>query len=113
MGRALIKVRRDEDLYLWFSTIVDNVTMIGTREEFLQEGVTEREMQRADELGSSSYMERGTWEAEGLEVQCPEFREPGSYLLPREKFAEYAHLMLEDKDAEAEALMQRLPDEED
>lgn len=113
MGRAIIKVSHDEDLYMKFSTIVDDITVIGTREEFLQEGVTEQEMQRADELGSSSYRNRGTWEAEGLEVRSPETRELGFYLLPREKFAEYAHLMLEDKDAEAEALMQRLPDEED
>lgn len=110
MGRAIIKVDKDEDLYMVFTTMVDSITMIGTREELAREGVTPGEFERADKFGSSSYRDRGVWDAAPLPMLAETRNEGWRFLLDRENYGTYARLMLEDRDTEAEALLR--PDED-
>lgn len=114
MGRAVIKTSPGEDLYMIFSTIVDDITMIGTRAELSDEGISDMEFEKADQFGSSSAMRRGLWESGPLPVSRTETRNKNMwYQLKREDFSRYAHLMLEDREAEAEALMEGEPWEDE
>jgi hypothetical protein len=63
MPTFVIKPKRDEDFYVYWSTVVDCPVACGTRAEMLtQEDVTEERMQRADANGSSDRMGWFWWE---------------------------------------------------
>jgi hypothetical protein len=76
MGYAVIKVDRDTDRYIIWHSITDSPAYWGTaneirmfyREKFGTSGSwdCERSLERADEFGSSSYMERGLWDSKTL-----------------------------------------------
>lgn len=76
MGRCILKVNRDEDYYVVWSSVVDYWIFAGTRkhiveywkEEYGRQGMEglERMMERADEWGSSAMRQFGHWEDELL-----------------------------------------------
>ncbi|MFF7198260.1 hypothetical protein ACFZAM_31695 [Streptomyces sp. NPDC008079] len=105
MGRAVIRAAPDADLYMVYSTTVQSVTVIGTREELAEEGVRPDEFERADRFGSSSYRRRGYWQSPPLSMTASTRQDSPWYLLERRDFAEYARLMTENQDTEAEALL--------
>jgi hypothetical protein len=114
MGRTVIKAERAGDVYMIYSTVVDGFIAIGTREELAaEERIDDREFARADERGSSSVFKRGLWESKTLMIAAVETRSDSQYyLLDRKDFGEYARLMLAERDAEAEALLTAVKDEE-
>lgn len=75
MGRQIIKVDRDRDLYMEWSSIVEAPTWFGNRVElfaYLTEPVrgnhdeVETRIKRADETGSSGFRPFGcTWDDDG------------------------------------------------
>ncbi len=89
----IIKVGRDVDFYMEWSTVVDGPTAAGTRAEMLDylppsdspHGAPEARLARADETGSSSRVDPATrWDAAGLECASP------AGWLPRERFEAFA-----------------------
>lgn len=63
MPRFIIKPKPDEDFYVEWSTIVDDWTKAGTREEMLEDFEEER-LERADKNGSSAYPRLFHWDTE-------------------------------------------------
>jgi len=112
MGKQIIKVAPDEDLYVEWSSVVDAPTRVGTRAEFVAylneprrgevwetEESIERAMQRADDTGTSAYRPFGvTWGDEG-----PMYQQQG--IVPRAQLAEYARRLLINVDAEPDGLL--------
>ncbi|MBD3004710.1 hypothetical protein [Streptomyces sp. 5-10] len=87
--------------------MVDNVIAVGTRQQMLALGdATEEQLERADRTGTSDRLVRhGRWGGPGMFV-LPDFRtDADAYHLPRQLFLEYAQLVLEGRDEEAEALL--------
>ncbi len=101
MGRQIIKVSREDDLYMEWSSIVEAPTWFGDRSETLaylrgndgNHGLSpsetyESRLARADETGSSGYRPWGcTWDDHG-EI----YMQQG--ILPRSAFPEFARRWL-------------------
>lgn len=108
MGRMIIKVDRDEDLYLEWSSIVEAPTFVGTRAEILRHLGDDHEYRlvQADKYGSSGYQPFVCyWDDKG------EIYKQEGWLL-RQDMATYAHRLLNDINAEATDLLEPFEDEE-
>ena len=112
MGRMIIKVKKDEDLYMQWSSVVDNAVFTGSADELVHEYGEEALswIGRANKFGSSSRPSSpsgpGCWEDDGLIVTNVDTREDGSFFwLPRDRFAGYARLLNTDETTAAEALL--------
>ena len=107
MARYLIKVSRSADLYMIWSTVVDNAIDVITRREAEAEGVSSDLIDRADKTGTSGRNSVGGWNAPYLTVVETEVREfDDDFLcLLRKDFEEYANCIREGKIAEAETLL--------
>jgi hypothetical protein len=113
MGKQIIKVAPDTDLYVEWDSVVDAPTRIGTRAEFVAElnqprrgehwpteAEVEARLRRADETGSSGWPPFGcTWDRDGLMYQ-----QQGT--LPRARLGEFARRLLDDVDAEPDGLLE-------
>lgn len=94
----IVKCQPDRDLYVEWSEVCDDVSFVGTRQEFEGFGVPAHRLDRADKSGSSGLGHReGTygWKDAGflLRSSAPshemEFR-----WLPRQNLTAYAELLL-------------------
>lgn len=111
MGYTVIKISPAEDLYMVWSSAVDNVVEVGPR-SVIEESILFRDsvesaavkLRRADELGSSD-RGSGTWDSPGLVV-----REDPDGWLPREKFRAYALAAGRDEFAIMRALVESIGD---
>lgn len=91
MPRFILKTAPQVDLYVEWSTIVDDATWVGTRAEALRQFDRPR-IDRADQTGTSELQGRlGAWDDEALIVQ-----QRG--LLDRDKLSEYASVLLANVD---------------
>jgi hypothetical protein len=92
VGQYILKAERDRDLYVVWSTIVDNAVWAGTRLELdadpEYDSAPER-MARVETTGSSAHTGTGSWDDPSLWVcNLPEpLAEPR--LLPRANLAAY------------------------
>jgi hypothetical protein len=101
MGKQIIKVSREADLYMEWSSIVDAPTWFGDRAETLEylagndgnhemqpADTHESRLARADETGTSGYRPWGcTWDDHGVSYMRRGF-------LPRSAFGEFARRWL-------------------
>jgi hypothetical protein len=132
VGQAIVKAAKDRDLYLIWSSVVDNAIWVGNRAELLEHlqreyrrehpdstpnpgKAPEDRVARADRTGSSMIdPECYRWDDEALTVM--EGSPPdGWYHIRRERLAEYAEALLRDDEAAAVALLecwQRFGDDE-
>jgi len=110
MGRCIIKVAQDEDLYLTYSSVIDSWILIGNREETLSE-IKEQfglhgdfdALDRADENGTSDRnYQTGAWDDDYIRV----LNQAGDECrwLERKDLSSYANLILADQRMEADAL---------
>jgi hypothetical protein len=123
MPRLIIKCDRDEDLYVEWSTMVDNAIAVGDRAETLAALVAdwdrehpqcvpkpgygpEDRLKRADELGSTAMPEwgEGHWDDKGF------IGEQRGWL-PRTSLLAYARALLADDQGAADALLELLDPE--
>jgi len=104
MGRHIIKVAPDLDLYVEWSSIVDSPVCWGTRAEMLEEGTDAVRLDRADKFGTSSLPGFDNWETDSLI-----YEQQG--LLPRTKIPEALRRFENDEDADITDLL--IPFEED
>lgn len=58
----------DRDLYVEWSTVVDDVITWGTRSELKDVGIDVERLDRAEKYGSSSHIGAGQWDSDGLVV---------------------------------------------
>ena len=122
MPRYILKCDRDTDLYVEWSTVVDNVTRVGTREQCIHDGIEAERLARADKTGTSvvrfwtegdGYHE-GSFEDEHLLVRnCQTIDDHGGMLLPRDRLLDYARLVYANDMAGAEVLLELGVVEED
>lgn len=114
MGRYLMKCEPGRDLYVEWSSVVDNLTWVGTRAEALTLAQTdEARLARTDATGSSTlwevagYPREGAWDDLGIHVCNTTRRDDGvySYTLLRSDLAAYATALAADDVARAEALL--------
>jgi hypothetical protein len=122
MGVAIIKPESDRDLYVLWSSVVDNVTGVGTRQEIVEfwreeygrsslDGL-DRALARADATGTSDRTFRfGGWDDDDLTVAEPVEGEVGFYRLPRRNLAAYALALVEDE-VDREAVLRLVEPEE-
>ena len=101
MPRYLMKVAPDQDLYVEWSTVVDNITWAGTREELLVfarserwKGDVEERIARTDREGTSAMFfdeppQEGSWDDAQLLVTNDSERD-GYFWLDRADLAAYA-----------------------
>lgn len=101
MGRYIIKAEKDVDFYVEWSTIVDNWVFAGTRQDMLDDGISEERLDRADKLGSSFMLPDGRWDDPELIVHNlpKEMYEgvEGYYTLPRENLSSFVQETSDDE----------------
>jgi hypothetical protein len=114
MGRYLMKCEPDRDLYVEWSSVVDNLTWVGTRAEALHlEQTDEARLARTDLTGTSTLWKveghpvEGAWDDPTIHVMNTDRREDRiySYTLRRSDLAAYAEAYQADDTARAEALL--------
>lgn len=114
MGKCILKAAPDRDLYLIWSTVVDNAIWVGDRAELVEHlredhgdsYYNEKRIDRADQFGSSMLdYGFGRWADEHLPVGegSPD---DGWYHLRRDRLAAYAEALLADDEASAVALLE-------
>lgn len=115
MGYEIIKVGRDVDLYMEWSSIVDAPTFAGTRAETLaylnrQADPALRDqyqpparLNRADQNGTSAFAMGSGWDHTGHLYKQKGF-------LPRARFEAFAHAALADDEPAMLALLDPLDD---
>lgn len=116
MGQAIVKCARDRDLYLIWSSIVDNaIWVFDNREELVKHLVDEgysspgASVRRADENGSSDRAIRfAWWDDDELQVMegappCPDGPD-GYWSIRREHLTAYAEAILAAEDDAALAV---------
>lgn len=118
MPRLVLKAAPDRDLYIEWSTVVEQAVAIGTREQMAAylagnadsaDSVEER-LRRCDETGTSAMWSpqpplEGAWDDTGLIVEQ-------TGVLRRSDMAAYADALLADDRQAAFALLQPFEDEE-
>lgn len=118
MPEYIIKPIRDVDLYVGWSSVVDNVTWIAEGEEVRstpsESGIDWNDrVDRADRTGSSAHFDYGRWGKSDFLVHNLRSgriaRACG--LLRREHLALYALLLLSDNVEAAEMLVDELPED--
>lgn len=114
MGRYLMKCAPDRDLYVEWSSVVDNAVWVGTRSEALRLPQTDPErLDRTDQTGTSTlwetegYPREGSWDDASIHVSNTERRDDGviSYALSRSDLTAYAQALAENDTVRAEALL--------
>lgn len=129
MSRMVIRADRDPhvDLYLVWSSIVDDAIFAGTREQvtadLMREGTElgraytdgdiERFFDRADQYGSSSSYKDAWWQADGLVCRgCEDLmgEDRWSWWIPREHLAGYARVLLQDDRDKVAEFLRSLPE---
>lgn len=119
MPEYIIKPNRDIDLYVGWSTVVDNVTWIAEGEEVrntpdssIQGADWSLRVDRADANGSSDYINYGWWNRSDFLVHNLRSGriERGCGLLRRDHMLLYAILLLSNNVEAAEMLVDELPD---
>jgi hypothetical protein len=114
MPAYLMKCEPDRDLYVEWSTVVDNLTWVGSRAEALRLGQTDEErVARTDRTGTSTlwrvegYPQEGSWDDPTILVCNTERRDEGvySYWLNRSDLTAFAEALAVDDVARAEALL--------
>lgn len=121
MGEFVIKANPKDDLYVIWSTVVDDVTWIGTRAQVVEHLTTEfgvrfnaeEHAARADENGSSVQWSRtGFWDDEAIWVMGTRPEDSVEhYELPRVNLTAYAHALLIDDIPAAQALLRVVNDD--
>lgn len=125
MPSYIIKAKPDEDWYCLWSTIVDAPCQWGTRGEMERMSYDRREVaperfDRADKNGTSAAWpnwpdERQPfgWTDESFIIMesGPEYREGGSWLLPRENLIAFCEALGEDRDTTSLCVWERHEDE--
>lgn len=112
MPTYIVKPNPDRDLYVEWSTVVENLTGVGTRAQI---GGAEDRMARADETGSSAaggmkgY--RG-WDDGQFLVTNTERRDAHFFWLLRADLEAYADAYAADDVEAAERLLKPIPDED-
>ena len=116
MGQAIVKAARDRDLYLIWSSEIDNAIWVGLRDGLIEHlRATERQepgrtaeerVARADRRGTSMLdCDWYGWDHEALTVG--EGSPPdGWYHIRRDRLVEYAGALLADDEAAAVALLE-------
>lgn len=91
MSNLIIKVSRDEDLYVEWSTNTDNWVCCGTRDEMKAYGITEDRLKRADSRGTSYMVGKlFSWEDEYFQVHNLPLELPsGTWNLPRKNLLKF------------------------
>jgi hypothetical protein len=124
MPSYIVKPDPDVDLYVRWSTIVDNVTALGTRAQFdhgykkdLLNGIDSdwkpERFERADQTGTSAFDGDYGWNDRWIMVHNLSVREDRhSGMLSRENFLKYCTLIYEGKQLEAENLVEPFEDED-
>lgn len=125
---TIIKVARDEDLYMVWSYTINNAVAVGTADqiaEYLAEEAKKKALERirndiaaAAANGSSAKVSNLWWDARepgwlivDNEVFLPEPEEEDAYYrLTRDKFAAFAHALLRDDSAAALQLVELCTD---
>lgn len=114
MGQCILKAAPDRDLYLIWSTVVDNAIWVGDRtalvehlrEEYGRSSNFETRIARADRRGSSMLdYGFGRWDDEYLAVGEGSPMD-GWYHLRRDRLVAYAEALLAGDDAAAVALLE-------
>jgi hypothetical protein len=96
MGTAIVKPSPEEDFYIIWSSIVDNLYGCGTRAEIensFPEEAHPMRFQRADEWGTSSLLRRCGWNSDRILVReddALEYLGDGAWFLPRKNLKAYA-----------------------
>lgn len=124
MPSYIVKPDPELDLYVRWSTIVDNLTAVGTRKQFdnqykkdLLNGIDSEwkpeRFDRADLTGTSAFHGDFGWDGGGAVVHNMSVREDRHFgWLPREKFTQYCVLYSQGKVLEAENLVEPFEDED-
>lgn len=98
MPRFIIKVVPDVDFYVEWSTVVDNWTKAGTREEFISQwGEDPARLDRADETGSSAIPPFFKWDE-------TEFIIDGRYTIQRVFLPAYIYMTMDGVERDEEAI---------
>jgi hypothetical protein len=107
MGTYVLKAERENDLYVGWSTVVDNLVWIATSRDgaLRQPDVAADRLDRADEMGTSSLLLSHGWHDDGMIVANMERDDWPFAWLHRSDLAEYARRYLGDDVAGAEALL--------
>lgn len=69
MGKFVVKASPDEDLYMEWSDTISSSLFLGLRKAMQASGIAEERLIRVDTFGTSSYLNKGSWEDDGLIVQ--------------------------------------------
>ena len=101
MPRFILKTATDSDLYVEWSTVVDNLVAVGDREWFISEGNDPERLDRADKTGTSCKgFERegdgyafGAYDDNGFILHNMETRQ-GFRWLPRKNLHAYAEAVM-------------------
>lgn len=112
MPRYIYKAQKGIDLYVEWSTVVDNWCRIGTRSDFINEGEAAERMDRVDKTGTSCRgynhdgdgFTEGDWDDKGFVVANMRTR-PGFGWLPRERLIDYLRHLRDEDIESAEALL--------
>ncbi len=122
MPRFIMKANREDDLYVEWSTVVDNIVWTGTREELTKHGEfsgwftgssqladIEARIARTDETGTSARFfdtdpQEGAWDDPYLLVTNDPVMDDGYYRLDRDDLGDYAR--------GDHTVLQPLPDED-
>lgn len=109
MPSFIVKPDPAVDLYCEWSTVVDNLTSVGTRTDYPPDRLA-----RADATGTSAhdFSEYG-WDDKKFIVTNTERSDAGFFWLNRTDLLAYARAMAADDTATAEALLAPIPDEDD
>lgn len=103
MPSFVVKPNRDEDFYVYWSTVVDAPTAFGSRAEMLQHHeITPDRMRRADLNGTSAHDVRDYgWDDRAFlvcNIDFAERRNDHSYSVPRKKVRELCERLHAGKD---------------
>jgi len=101
MARFILKTATDSDLYVEWSTIVDNLVAVGDREWFKSQGIDAERLDRADKTGTSCKgFERegdgyafGSFADNGM-ILCNMQTRRGFRWLPRKNLHAYAEAVM-------------------
>jgi hypothetical protein len=122
MPSILVKATPERDLYCLWSSVVDNVTWIGARDEALRREPIDR-VERADKHGSSVILKgenaesiytsrEGGWTDNGFVVTNIIDSPHPFYWLPRANLAAYLDAVMADNDDAMYAALAPIPTED-
>lgn len=120
MPTYVLKAQQNDDLYVGWSTVVDNLVWIakGRAAAMQERDVDAERLDRADQYGTSCMellpgWRDGAFDDRGFVVTNMYHREEPFVWLNRADLGEYARRYLADDVAGAEALCESIPDEDE